>query len=121
MRPMITIDHWVYPGWEADLGGWKRAGMVDDWLKNARYVVDRYAQYDPIWITINEPFAYFLRQLKIGAFNPLDIGTFAHRLATVHKAIYDHIHARQPGAMVSSNVAFMMPDAMWMFSVSAAT
>ena len=38
---MITIDHWVYPGWQADQGGWKRAGMVNDWLRNAKYVVDR--------------------------------------------------------------------------------
>src|SRR5690348_3028491 len=27
MRPMITLDHWVYPGWEVDKGGWARAGM----------------------------------------------------------------------------------------------
>jgi beta-glucosidase len=22
MTPMITLDHWVYPGWMADRGGW---------------------------------------------------------------------------------------------------
>ncbi len=107
MRPMITIDHWVYPGWQADQGGWKRAGMVNDWLRNAKFVVDRYAHYDPIWITINEPFAYFLREMKIGALTPLDITTLASRLGTAHVAIYDYIHARQPGAMVSSNVAYI--------------
>jgi len=107
MRPMITIDHWVYPGWQADQGGWKRAGMVDDWLRNARFVVDRYAHYDPIWITINEPFAYFLREMKIGALTPLDLTTLASRLGSAHRAIYDYIHAHQPGAMVSSNVAFI--------------
>lgn len=107
MQPMITIDHWVYPGWEADRGGWKRAGMVDDWLKNAKFVVDRYAKYKPIWITINEPFAYFLREMKIGALTPLDLTAFADRLAKVHRAIYDYIHAHQPGAMVSSNVAYI--------------
>ena len=107
MRPMITIDHWVYPGWQADQGGWKRAGMVNDWLRNAKFVVDRYAKYDPMWITINEPFAYFLREMKIGALTPLDIPTFASRLAAAHRPIYDYIHAKQPGAMVSSNVAFI--------------
>src|SRR5690348_2528407 len=55
MRPMLTIDHWVYPGWEASLGGWARPGMVDDWLANAKLVVDRYKSYDPLWVTINEP------------------------------------------------------------------
>jgi len=107
MRPMITIDHWVYPGWQADQGGWKRAGMVDDWLRNARFVVDRYAHYDPIWITINEPFAYFLRENKIGALGYGDLFTLANRLVKVHNAIYDYIHAQQPGAMVSSNVAYI--------------
>ncbi|MFL6088674.1 MAG: family 1 glycosylhydrolase [Aeromicrobium sp.] len=107
MRPMITVDHWVYPGWEADQGGWKRAGMVDDWLRNARFVVDRYARYNPIWITINEPSAYFLRQLKIGELTPLDLPTFASRLAAAHRPIYDYIHRVQPGAQVSSNVAFI--------------
>ena len=107
MRPMITIDHWVYPGWQADQGGWKRAGMVNDWLRNAKFVVDRYAHYDPIWITINEPFAYFLREMKIGALTPLDVTTLASRLGTAHVAIYDYIHAQQPDAMVSSNVAYI--------------
>jgi len=107
MQPMITIDHWVYPGWEADRGGWKHAGMVDDWLANAKFVVDRYAHFDPIWITINEPFAYFLREMKIGALTPLDLSTFARRLAAVNRPIYDYIHTRQPDALVSSNVAFI--------------
>jgi beta-glucosidase len=107
MRPMITIDHWVYPGWQADQGGWKRAGMVQDWLRNAKLVVDRYAHHNPMWITINEPFAYWLREQKIGALTPADIPTFAKRLGEVHRGIYDYIHAKQPGAMVSSNVAFI--------------
>jgi beta-glucosidase len=107
MRPMITIDHWVYPGWQADQGGWKRAGMVDDWLNNARFVVDRYAHYEPIWITINEPFAYFLRETKIGALGYGDLFTLAQRLGAAHRAIYDYIHKVQDDAMVSSNVAFI--------------
>jgi beta-glucosidase len=81
--------------------------MVNDWLKNARFVVDRYAHYDPMWITINEPFAYFLREMKIGALTPLDLPVFADRLAKAHAPVYDYIHAKQPGAMVSSNVAFI--------------
>lgn len=107
MRPMITIDHWVYPGWEVDLGGWKRPGMVDDWLRNAQYVVSRYARFNPIWITINEPTGYFLRQMKIGELTPANLLMFASRLGAAHNAIYDYIHAHQKGAMVSSNVAFI--------------
>src|SRR5690606_29865320 len=40
MRPMITLDHWMYPGWQLDRGGWSDPGMVAAWLANARRVVD---------------------------------------------------------------------------------
>ena len=38
MRPMITLDHFVYPGWVADRGGWSDEGTVDSWLANAERV-----------------------------------------------------------------------------------
>ncbi|GAB0106603.1 family 1 glycosylhydrolase [Nocardia sp. JMUB6875] len=107
MRPMITLDHWVYPGWEADQGGWARAGMVEDWLTNMRTVVDRYAAADPMWVTINEPFAYIMNEVRNGGLPAADILTMQARLAQAHNGIYDYIHARQPGAMVTSNVAYV--------------
>ncbi|RNL77718.1 family 1 glycosylhydrolase [Nocardioides marmorisolisilvae] len=107
MRPMITLDHWVYPGWEADKGGWARAGMVDDWLAEAKRVVDRYASADPLWVTINEPFAYWLKESQNGGLNPLLLTVFMNRLVQAHNGIYDYIHAHQPGAMVTSNVAYI--------------
>ncbi|MCW2755262.1 MAG: glycoside hydrolase family 1 [Marmoricola sp.] len=107
MRPMITLDHWVYPGWEAAQGGWSRAGMLDDWLVNAKKVVDRYASYDPLWITINEPTAYMLMELQNSGLNPLLIPYFMGQLVKAHDAIYDYIHGVQPGAMVSSNVSYI--------------
>jgi beta-glucosidase len=107
MRPMITLDHWVYPGWEADRGGWARAGMVTDWLANAKRVVDRYAADDPLWVTINEPFAYYLMESQNGGLNPLLLDLFMNRLVQVHNGIYDYIHARQPGAQVTSNVSYI--------------
>ncbi|MCW2783529.1 MAG: putative glycosyl hydrolase [Marmoricola sp.] len=107
MRPMITIDHWVYPGWEAAKGGWSRAGMLDDWLANAKRVVDRYASYDPMWVTINEPTAYMLMEVQNGGLNPLLIPYFMSQLVKAHKAMYAYIHAHQPGAMVTSNVSYI--------------
>ncbi|MFL6059654.1 MAG: family 1 glycosylhydrolase [Marmoricola sp.] len=107
MRPMITLDHWVYPGWEAAKGGWARAGMVNDWLTEAKRVVDRYAADDPLWVTINEPFAYFLMESQNGGLNPLLLTVFMNRLVQVHDAIYDYIHAAQPGAQVTSNVSYI--------------
>lgn len=107
MRPMLTLDHWVYPGWQADQGGWRRAGIVDDWLANARKVVDRYARHDPLWITFNEPAAYLMNEVRHGGIGVTDIPVMQDRMAAAHNAIYDHIHRTRPGAMVSSNVAYI--------------
>ncbi|MGW5113070.1 family 1 glycosylhydrolase [Nocardia sp. NPDC004123] len=106
IRPMITLDHWVFPGWEVDRGGWRNPGMVDDWLTNARAVVDRYAHFDPLWVTFNEPLAYVGKEQQIGDLGALDVAPMIDRMVAAHRAIYDHIHLRQPGAMVTSNIAF---------------
>lgn len=107
MRPMITLDHWVYPGWEASLGGWARAGMVTDWVANAKRVVARYRGYHPIWVTLNEPNFYALQEISNGGLPPTDLTMMMDRLVTVHQAIYRYIHSVQPGAMVTSNVAYV--------------
>ncbi|WP_067820906.1 family 1 glycosylhydrolase [Nocardia inohanensis] len=107
MRPMLTLDHWVYPGWEADRGGWAHAGMVDDWLTNMRAVVDRYARFDPLWVTINEPGPYMMNEIRNGGLPATDLGVMQDRLALAHNSIYDYIHQVQPGAMVTSNVAYV--------------
>ncbi|MFJ9369614.1 family 1 glycosylhydrolase [Nocardia sp. NPDC101769] len=107
MRPMITLDHWVYPGWEADRGGWANPGMVEDWLATMRTVVDRYAGDDPMWVTINEPFAYIMNEVRNGGLPAADVPAMQARLAQAHNSIYDYIHARQADAMVTSNVAYV--------------
>ncbi|MFE3075754.1 family 1 glycosylhydrolase [Nocardia tengchongensis] len=106
MRPMITLDHWVYPGWEFDRGGWRHADMLTDWLANARQVVDRYARFDPIWITFNEPSAYGFEEMQVGGLDPADLPAAQDRWVRAHRDIYDYIHTAQPGAQVSSNVAY---------------
>ncbi|MBU3066146.1 family 1 glycosylhydrolase [Nocardia sp. NEAU-G5] len=103
MRPMITLDHWVYPGWEAGRGGWRAAGMVGDWLDNARRVVDRYRSRNPLWVTVNEPVAYAEQEARHGAADP---NRMLDRIAQVHNAIYDYIHQVQPGAQVTSNLGY---------------
>ncbi|MBF6090277.1 glycoside hydrolase family 1 protein [Nocardia cyriacigeorgica] len=107
MRPMLTLDHWVYPGWEVDRGGWRNPAMVDDWLANARAVVDRYAAHDPLWITFNEPAMYVLNELRHGGIGIGDVAAMQGRIALAHNTIYDHIHRVHPSAMVSSNVAYI--------------
>ncbi|QBS42141.1 family 1 glycosylhydrolase [Nocardia sp. CS682] len=104
MQPMITLDHWVYPGWAVDRGGWRNPGMVGDWLDNMRTVVDRYASRNPLWVAVNEPAAYISHEVRRGA---ADAGEMLDRIAQAHNAIYDHIHHVQPGAQVTSNVGYV--------------
>ncbi|WP_024805187.1 family 1 glycosylhydrolase [Nocardia sp. BMG51109] len=110
MTPMITLDHWVYPGWAAERGGWSNPGMVQDWLANARKVVERYAARTPMWVTINEPAAYIGTEQRIGALHSDDAPAMLDRLAQAHNEIYDVIHRAQPDARVTSNLGYV-PDA----------
>src|SRR4051812_45859315 len=107
MRPMITLDHWVYPGWVADQGGWDADATVDDWLANARRVVDRYKGRGAIWITVNEPTIYVQNEIGNGAIQAWQAPWMLSRLVTVHRRAYDLIHQLDPGAMVSSNAAYL--------------
>ena len=107
MRPMITLDHWVYPGWVAARGGWANASTPQAWLRNARFVVDRYAHDNPLWITINEPTIYIVNELRMGGLPAAASATMRDRLVDVHTSIYRYIHQRQPAAMVSSNIAYV--------------
>lgn len=107
MRPMITLDHWVYPGWIADRGGWADPRTTGAWLRNARFVVDRYAHYHPLWITINEPTFYVINELRMGGLPAALAPAMLDRLVAAHRAIYQHIHRRDHTAMVSSNIAYM--------------
>lgn len=107
MRPMITLDHWVYPGWVADQGGWDSDATVTDWLTNARRVIDRYKGKNAIWITINEPTIYVQNEIGNGGLEAWQAPWMLSRLVTVHRQAYDLIHQLDPGALVSSNTAYL--------------
>ncbi|MBL1077081.1 glycoside hydrolase family 1 protein [Nocardia sp. 2] len=104
MHPMLTLDHWTYPAWALEQGGWRNAGMVDQWLANARLVVDRFASRNPVWVTINEPVAYIMHEVRQ---NDTDPGQMLDRVAQAHNSIYDYIHQVQPDALVTSNVGYV--------------
>ncbi|WP_067574849.1 family 1 glycosylhydrolase [Nocardia acidivorans] len=104
MRPMLTLDHWVYPGWEVDRGGWRDPGMVGDWLAAMSTVVDHFAARDPIWVTINEPVAYIMHEVRQ---NSTDAAQMLYRIAQAHNDIYDYIHRVQPNALVTGNVGYV--------------
>lgn len=107
LRPMITLDHWVYPGWIADRGGWADARTPTAWLTHQRRIVDRYAHVHPLWITVNEPVAYLMNEVRYGGLPAQSAPLMLDRLVAVHRSIYRYIHHRDPGALVSSNSAYI--------------
>ncbi|MEU4321070.1 family 1 glycosylhydrolase [Nocardia fluminea] len=107
MRPMLTLDHWVYPGWAADRGGWRDPEIVANWLSNARRVVDRFAPANPLWVTFNEPTVYLVNELRHGGIGAADVLTMGERITQAHNSVYDYIHLVHPGAQVTSNVAYI--------------
>ena len=106
MRPMITLDHWVYPGWVADQGAWADPRTRTDWLRNARFIVDRYKGQGVIWITFNEASVYITNELASRPMGPVQTVRMRGALVKAHRAAYDMIHQVDPGAPVSSNVAY---------------
>ncbi|WP_433604603.1 glycoside hydrolase family 1 protein [Prescottella agglutinans] len=107
MTPMITLDHWVYPGWIADRGGWADPRTVDDWLVNAEKVVDRYKDVGAIWITFNEPTTYAQRELAFGGISLGDVHRMFDGMVRAHRTVYDRIHELDPTARVGSNLALI--------------
>lgn len=106
MTPMITLSHWVHPGWEVDRGGWNRPGMADDLIGFATKVIDRYAWARPSWVTFNEPTEYVRRELTFGGVRPQNVHRMVDGIVRAHRTLYAHIHAVQPDAQVTSNLAY---------------
>lgn len=112
MTPMITLSHFVHPGWVVDQGGWNNERTVTDWLAFAEAIVRRYAGRGVMWITFNEPTVYvdFETRNDPGT----DASAMRAHLIEAHRRAYDMIHRVDPGAMVTSNVAFI-PGIPWYY------
>ncbi|MBO2454262.1 glycoside hydrolase family 1 protein [Actinomadura barringtoniae] len=106
MRPMLTLDHWVYPGWVADQGAWDNPQTVNDWLREAKFIVDRYKRQGVIWITFNEVSQNLYHELLARPMNPDQFMKMRAGITKAHRAAYDMIHKVDPGAPVSTNLAY---------------
>ncbi|TWP35337.1 glycosyl hydrolase family protein [Leekyejoonella antrihumi] len=120
LKPMITLDHWVYPGWLADRGGWLCDDVVELWLQHARRVVERYAGRDVTWITINEPGIYVGFERRNRKLGRMEVGTMKRRLVEAHRGAYALVKSLDPGALVTSNIAYLpaplnLIDDRWFF------
>ncbi len=107
IQPLITLDHFVHPGWVADQGGWTNPRTVDDFLAYVDIVARRYHADVKWWLTFNE--AAFFMAGEIATRSPGLGGAAAIRrnLISAHRRSYELIHRLEPQVMVSSNIVWM--------------
>ena len=109
MTPMITLDHWVYPGWVYNQGGWTVGSTMTNWLAHANTIVSRNAGLGVMWITINEASEYMAKETSFGGLNPIQVAQMQYYMVQTHRQAYDLIHTLDPGALVSSSLAYEPP------------
>ena len=109
MTPMITLDHWVYPGWMYEQGGWTSSNMVTNWLSHCRTVVSRYAGLGVLWITINEATEYMTNENTFQGYNVFQTAEMQYNMVQAHKQAYALIHQLDPGTLVTSNFPYEPP------------
>lgn len=107
MTPMITLIHYVYPGWVADSGGMLADASLDAFDGYARAITDRYAGQGVLWVAVNEPLVFVKHELEIGSIAPHQAGALLDGLERAHRAAYSAAHAADPNARVTSNEAFL--------------
>lgn len=114
MTPMITLMHWVYPGWIADRGGFMN--NVDAFAEFSTAITKRYAGLGVLWVSINEPLAFGAMEVRTGAIKPDQLDTFLDRVADAHRAVYRAAHDADPKAKVTTNEAYIAPDVLAQFA-----
>ena len=107
MTPMITMVHFVYPGWLADRGGFLADGAVESCGRFADLITDRWGGDGTMWVTLNEPLVFFKHEMTIGAVGPTDFSRFLDNVVDAHRLGYAAAHRAAPEAMVTMNEAYL--------------
>ena len=107
MTPMITMVHFVYPGWLADEGGMLAPGAVESFGRFAELITDRWAGDGTMWVTFNEPLVFFKHEMTIGRVEFTDFSHFLDQIVAAHRVGYAAAHRADPEAMVTMNEAYL--------------
>ncbi|RAV31137.1 family 1 glycosylhydrolase [Corynebacterium heidelbergense] len=109
MTPMITMLHYVYPGWVVDGGGISGDLARAEFTRFSEFITKRWggAGSGTMWVTLNEPFVFFNHDVEIGLAQIGDLPRYLNTMAELHEIGYRAAHAANPGAQVTTNFAFM--------------
>ncbi|WP_051222387.1 glycoside hydrolase family 1 protein [Conexibacter woesei] len=121
IQPLITLNHWDYPQWVLDQGGWTSTRTVDDFAAMTQEVVDRLGTQVHLWLTFNEEFFYEFVEQGNNDLNPVQVQQVRANLIAAHDRAYDIIHKGSPGAKVSSNYAWPGNGALASFATDPFT
>ncbi len=107
IAPLITLDHFVYPGWVADQGAWTNPQTTADFVAFSRLIAERYCRDVKLWLTFNEAAFFMLIEWKYRKMKWAGVKLMRQHIVSAHRQVYDLIHQLDGGAMVSSNIVWM--------------
>ena len=107
IAPLVTLDHFDYPGWVADQGGWKNPKTTRDFVNYANLIATRYNKDVRLWITFNEATANIAIETLGHKLSWTDGGHVRDNEVAAHRQVYDLIHKLEPDAVVTSNIAWL--------------
>lgn len=55
IKPVVTLFHWDTPlALFNEYGAWTSPQIIDDYFNYAKFIIQRYDEYVPIWYAFNE-------------------------------------------------------------------
>ena len=111
--PMVTLCHFVVPGWVLDEGGLGDDRIVGAFADFARVVAGRYGARVGWWVTLNEASYFLTLERRHGSVSDAQVEAAKERLVQMHRVAWEALHAVDPNARVSTNVVFEPAPASW--------
>jgi beta-glucosidase len=113
ITPMVTLLHFVTPGWVLDEGGLGNDAILSAWTDFVRVVSARYAKCGAWWITINEASYFLTLERRHGSCPDDQVARAKDRLVEMHRRAYELIRSSDQKAMISANVVWEPAPASW--------
>ena len=104
LAPLITLDHFVYPGWMDKHGGWVNPKSVTGFVRFSEMIARRYVSKVKWWLTFNEAAFMYMIEKKYQKLDGKQNKRMKKHVVQSHRDVYDVIKKLRPDAMVSSNV-----------------
>jgi len=104
LAPLITLDHFVYPGWVDRQGGWSNPKSVRDFVHFSEMIAKRYLPRVRWWLTFNEAAFMFMIEKKYRELDRKGLKAISRHVVKAHRDVYDVIKKLAPQVQVSSNV-----------------